>query len=131
MMRYGAAVVRRRVHGVARWLHGDDDGAVTAEFATVLPAVMVIALVLMSLARAVVVSMDCQDAAAVVARELVVARGEVDGGALVRSVAGPGATVAVDRAGDTVTVTTSCPVIPGPGNVLPTKVRATAVGRLQ
>jgi Flp pilus assembly protein TadG len=106
----------------------DDMGAVTAEFATVLPAVVVIALVLMSLARAVAVSMDCQDAASTVAREMVASRQGVDAVSTAREVAGPGASATVARADGTISVTVYCPLLPGPGNVLPARVHAKAVG---
>lgn len=48
-----------------------DRGAVTAEFAVVLPAVAMVAMVLLCLTRTVTVSMRCQDAASAVVRELV------------------------------------------------------------
>lgn len=48
-----------------------DRGAATAEFAVVLPAVAMVAMVLLCLTRTVTVSMRCQDAASAVVRELV------------------------------------------------------------
>lgn len=110
------------------WWRRNDRGAVTAEFATVLPAVMVIALVLMGLGRAVAVSMSCQDAASAVARELIVRGADADPTQIARSVAGDGASASIDHAAGLVHVTVSCPVIPGPGNVIPAEVRGTAVG---
>ncbi|WP_434734842.1 TadE/TadG family type IV pilus assembly protein [Bifidobacterium sp.] len=107
---------------------GDDQGAVTAEFAMVLPAVIVMAALLMSLTRAVTVSMDCQDAAAAAARQLVITAGEADANAVARSVAGAGAVARVSHGEGAFTVNVQCPVLPGPLNILPTRVHASATG---
>ena len=107
---------------------GSDAGAVTAEFATVLPAVVVMAVLLLSLARTVMVSIGCQDAASAAARELVAAGSDADPPAAASAVAEDGVTVSVARDGELVTVTARCPVIPDPMGVLPTKVEARAVG---
>ena len=65
-IRFGVAGQRRRNHRLWRgWRLAADEGAVTAEFAVVLPAVILVAVVLIALARTVTVSMSCQDAAAV------------------------------------------------------------------
>jgi Flp pilus assembly protein TadG len=126
-----------RRHGVRAWprigrrIAGPcDQGAVAAEFAVVLPAVIVMAVVLMSLARAVTVSMDCQDTAASIARELVVTDGEADASALVQAM-GVGASVSVARGGGTYAVSVQCPVLPDPFGVLPTRIRATSTGIVQ
>lgn len=119
--------IRHRPYIVSWWRRGDR-GAVTAEFATILPAVMVIALVLMGLGRAVAVSMDCQDAASAVARELVVGGDGVNPADVARDVAGDKASVSVDRTDGLVHVTVSCPVVPGPGNILPARVQGKATG---
>lgn len=106
-----------------------DRGAATAEFAVVLPAVVAVAVLLLCLSRAVIVSMDCQDAAAAAARELVIAgKGTVDSAAMARAVAGDGATASVTYDGELVTVVTQCPVVPDPLGVLPTRVTGTASG---
>ena len=107
---------------------GSDAGAVTAEFATVLPAVVVMAVLLLSLARTVMVSIGCQDAASAAARELVAAGSDADPSAIASAVAEGGVAVSVARDGELVTVTARCPVIPDPMGVLPTKVEARAVG---
>ena len=107
-----------------------DQGAVTAEFAVVLPAVIVMAVVLMSLARAVIVSMDCQDTAASIDRELVVTGGEADAAALARAM-GSDASVSVTRGGGTYAVRVQCPVLPDPLGVMPTRVHATSTGVAQ
>lgn len=107
---------------------GHDSGAATAEFAVVLPVVMVLALLITALSRTVIISMNCQDAAALVARELVVSGEDVDAGALARSVAGEGVETRISRENDAVHVVTHCPVLPGPLNVLPTRVSGQATG---
>ncbi|KFI47984.1 TadE family type IV pilus minor pilin [Bifidobacterium biavatii] len=107
-----------------------DEGAATAEFAVVLPAVVVVALLLMCLTRTVVVSMDCQDAAAAAARELVVAGDDADPSATARVVAGDDVSVSVARDSDLATVTVQCPVVPDPIGVLPTNVTGKATGVL-
>lgn len=56
-----------------------DSGAATAEFAVVLPAVAMVAMVLLCLTRTVTVSMRCQDAASAVVRELVTREGGLSG----------------------------------------------------
>ncbi|MCI1219089.1 MAG: pilus assembly protein [Bifidobacterium sp.] len=94
----------------------------------VLPAVIVMAALLMSLARAVTVSMDCQDAAAVAARQLVITSGEADASAIARSVAGADAATKVSHQKGTFTVNVQCPVLPGPLRVLPTHVHGSATG---
>ena len=49
-----------------------DEGAATAEFAVVLPCVAAVAILVLCLGRASVVSMNCQDAAAAGARAFAV-----------------------------------------------------------
>ena len=89
-----------------------DRGAVTAEFAVVLPAVAMVAMVLLCLTRTVTVSMRCQDAASAVVRELVTREGGLSG--------------ADD--GHSIRVTAQCPVLPDPFGVLPVKVTGSATG---
>lgn len=105
-----------------------DEGAATAEFAVVLPAVVAVAALLLCLSRAVVVSMDCQDAASAAVRELIVAGDDADPQSVARAVAGSGAMASVRRASDQVTVVVQCPVVPDPLGVLPTRVSAAATG---
>ncbi|WP_206430743.1 TadE family type IV pilus minor pilin [Bifidobacterium goeldii] len=100
----------------------------TAEFATVLPVVALIAVILLGLTRTVVVSMNCQDAAAAAARELVVARDEANPQATARAIAGDAAVVSVNRHDSTVQVQVTCPVLPDPLGVLPTTVTGSATG---
>lgn len=108
-----------------------DAGAVTAEFAVVLPAVVVVAAVLIALSRTVVVSMGCQDAASAAVREIVVSGDEADPAGAVRSVAGSDASVTTVSGDATVTVSVSCPVIPDPLGILPVSVTAEATGVVQ
>ncbi|KAB7789948.1 TadE family protein [Bifidobacterium leontopitheci] len=111
------------------WLSRHDEGAATAEFAMVLPAVAMVAVVLLGMTRTVVVSMDCQDAASAVAREQLVSGGG-DPQATARAVAGSGAAASVSRSGDGIRVTVQCPVLPDPFGVLPTKVTGSATAVL-
>lgn len=105
----------------------DDRGSVTAEFAIILPVVMVLALALLSLTRAVIVALDCQDAARAAAREIVVAADSADPAAAARAVA-DGVSVTLTDRGDRVEVRTRCPVAPGPLDLLPFAVDGYAVG---
>lgn len=105
-----------------------DRGAATAEFAVILPSVVAIGALLLCMTRTVIVSMDCQDAAAQAARELVVGGGDGDADAVARMVAGDGAAATVSYDEDRVTVLAQCPVIPDPLGVLPTRVSGTATG---
>lgn len=105
-------------------------GSVTAEFATVLPAVMVVALLLLSLARLVGVSIGCQDAASAAARAAVAAGGGADASAAARNAVGDGIALNVSTAGQRVNVVARCPVLPYPRGVLPTVVEGRAVGIL-
>lgn len=115
--------------GLRHALIRDDRGTVTAEFAVVLPTVMVVALLLLSSARAVMVSMNCQEAARVAAREMVIASdGDANPSDVVARIAGPHATVRITEQRDQITVITRCPVGPGPLGVLPVAVEGEAVG---
>lgn len=124
---FGTVGERRRNRRLWRgWRLAADEGAVTAEFAVVLPAVVLVAVVLIALARTVTVSMSCQDAAAVAVREIVVAGDESDPVGAAQAVAGSDSSVSVTHGGEAVSVTVSCPVIPDPLGVLPTVVTAEA-----
>lgn len=113
------------------WRRIADEGSVTAEFAVVLPAVVMVALLLIGLTRTVAVTMQCQDAAAVAVRELVVSGERSDPQSAAQAVAGDGVSVSVQHNGDRVSVTVTCPVLPGPLDVLPTRVTAEAAGIMQ
>lgn len=107
-----------------------EQGSVTAEFATVLPAVMVVALLLLSLTRLVGVSIGCQDAASAAARAVVSAGGEVDASVAAQRAVGNGIAVSVSTTGRRVSVVARCPVVPDPRGILPTVVEGRAVGVL-
>lgn len=110
--------MRRLWRRLRAWTR-DDDGAATAEFAVVLPVVVVAAALLLYLARASVMQISCQDAAADVARAALVSG---DG------VAAPaGVQVAVAESGGHITVTTTCHVLADPLGVLPATVHGRAV----
>ena len=110
----------------------DEYGTVTAEFAVVLPCVVVVAALLLSLTRTVVVAMDCQDAAAVVARTLVMesdGRGaRTDVVSIASQLVDGETSVDVDWRGRYVDVTVTCSVLPGPLGVLPARVTGSATG---
>lgn len=105
-----------------------DEGAATAEFAVVLPCVAAVAILVLCLGRASVVSMNCQDAAAAGARAFAVddTGGESKARTAVMAAAGGSATVRFERGVDFVTVTVQCPVVPDPTGVLPTRVTGKA-----
>ncbi|NEG69838.1 TadE/TadG family type IV pilus assembly protein [Bifidobacterium choloepi] len=105
----------------------EDDGAATAEFAVVMPMVIVLASLLLYMARASVVSMECQEAAANVARVLVLQGDNADVEGIAQSSTSTDVQLAIATAQDTVTVTTTCAVVPDPLHVLPTTVTVTAV----
>ena len=114
----------------ARLAYRCERGAVTAAFATVLPAVMVVALLLLSWVRLVGVSIGCQDAASAAARAAIASGDETDPSSAARAVVGKGVAVNINMTERQVTVVTRCPVIPDPGGVLPTVVEGKAVGVL-
>ncbi|MCS5496165.1 pilus assembly protein [Cnuibacter physcomitrellae] len=86
-----------------------DRGSATAEFAVVLPAVLVLAVLLVTVARAALLPVALADAAADAAR--LAARGEA-GAATARAVAAaPGATMSTERDGGLLCVEVRAPVI--------------------
>lgn len=130
--RSGAACAvpgRRRPHRSLAPASFSDVGAVTAEFASVLPVVLAIAVLLLALARGVMVSMTCQDAASAAARAVVSSGGgEAGSEAAARTVAGRDIDVEVSYDDNVVTVVTRCPVVPDPMGVLPSLMTGKAVG---
>ena len=80
---------------LARWwrrhARDADCGTVTAEFAVVLPCVAAVAILVLCLGRASIVSMNCQDAAAAGARAMAIdAGGEAKARAAAQTIAGGG-----------------------------------------
>ena len=120
----------RRWRRLQDWFSQSDTGAVTAEFASVLPAVLIMAVLLAALGRGVMVSVNCQDAASAAARTAISTGDDDAVKAAAQSVAGQDAEVDIDVDGGTVTVVTRCPVIPDPMGVLPSLVKGEAVGVL-
>lgn len=123
-----------------------DRGAVTAEFAVVLPCVVLVAALLLCLVRTVTVSISCQEAAGAAVRELIViSHGEASqyiatfdmtsvqeiAESTAQRIAGEDSFVSVELEKRTVTVTAQCPVVPDPLHVLPTQVTGKAIGVLQ
>ena len=92
------------------------------------PCVAAVAILVLCLGRASVVSMNCQDAAAAGARAFAVddTGGESKARTAVMAAAGGSATVRFERGADFVTVTVQCPVVPDPTGVLPTRVTGKA-----
>ena len=112
-----------------RWR--SDSGTVTAEFAIVLPAVMVLALLLLTLTQTIRTGMVCQDAANAAARDLIVTRSKGDPQGLVHRMAGPHAQVKLSPSAGQTAVRVSCPVVSGPMGVLPAQVHGDAVAILE
>lgn len=116
---------------VVRWWrrHVDksDLGAVTAEFAVVLPCVAVVAMLVLCLGRGAIVSMNCQDAAAAGARAMTIdSDGERRAVAAAKSVAGDGSTVSFTNDADAVTVIVRCPIMSDPTGLIPAQVMGKA-----
>lgn len=111
------------------WKRRYDEGSATAEFAVVLPCVAVVAMLVLCLGRASVVSMNCQDAAAAGARAMTVIG--TDGEARARNAAlaaaVEGSSVSFMVGPDSVAVTVQCPIVPDPVGVLPARVVGKAV----
>jgi hypothetical protein len=96
--------------GVVTVPGGRDRGAITAELALAMPAVVMVVAVLLVTASAATVQLRCADGARAAAR--VAALGESDAvvADVARRVAGSGVTVVVDRAGTWVDVTVAADV---------------------
>lgn len=119
------AIRRATWHRACAAVRRRDRGAVSAEFAIVLPAVMAMAVLLLAVTRAGMVAVDCQEAARTAARSIVVDGVQADlSGALAVA---PGATVSLADQNGIVRISVRCPVLPGPLDVLPATVEGTAV----
>ena len=106
-------------------------GSATAEFAIVLPSIIAIAGLILAIGRVVIVSMDCQSAAAAAAREFVVTGDESSSRSIAADVAGGEPRVIIAHDGQSTSVTVECSVLPGPLDVTPTRVtgNATAISQ--
>ena len=101
---------------LARWwrrhARDADCGTVTAEFAVVLPCVAAVAILVLCLGRASIVSMNCQDAAAAGARAMAIdAGGEAKARAAAQTIAGGGSTVSFAANANSVTVVVRCTIL--------------------
>jgi hypothetical protein len=114
-----------------RWWQKRDQGSATAEFSIVLPAVVVLALLVLSLGRAVLVHVDCQDAARAGAREIATAQGftsQVRQKALTAAEeVSAGSRAVFQEKGNQVRVDVSCNLLPGPMGIFPAVVHGEAV----
>ena len=106
-------------------------GSATAEFAIVLPSVIAIAGLILAIGRVVIVSMDCQSAAAAAAREFVVTGDESSARSIAADVAGGDPRVSIAHNGQSTSVMVECSLLPGPLDVTPTQVtgNATAISQ--
>ncbi len=114
-----------RRHGGTR--RARDAGFATAETAVALPALVLLAAMLIWGVVAAAAQIHCVDAARVGARAA--ARGDTNAASMARTAAPPGAIVRVVAEGDFVRVTVQAPC-PGPGRLgamLPVRLAATAV----
>jgi Flp pilus assembly protein TadG len=107
-----------------------DAGSVTAEFAVVLPAVMVVALVLLSLGRAVLMRVECQEAARSAA-QVVSTSQKYDAKTLSKATSAahavsPLGRVALSETAHGVGVRVTCPILPGPLGIFPAQVEGHA-----
>lgn len=118
-------------HALAGACTGRDSGAVTAEFAVILPVVVVLAVLLMMSGRAVTVGMGCQDAASVGARTAVISRSDLKASRAAKDAAGSGASVDIRHSGSNVVVTVVCPLASDPLRVLPTSITGKSTGVMQ
>lgn len=104
-------------------------GAVTAEFAVTLPAVLLLLALLLAGSAAGITQLRLEEAARAGARAL--ARGDghavVDG--IVRRLAGDGASAAVSEDGEWINVTVSARVVGPLGSLIPWRLSATASAR--
>ncbi|KFI65315.1 TadE family protein [Bifidobacterium cuniculi] len=125
------AVVVRLRRGAGRlraWCAGADPGAVTAEFAVVMPAVILVVALLLYSVRACVVQLECQDAASNAARAAVVQGPDASLRDVAMQSAPSVSQVDIVRADGRVRVEVRCKVVSDPMGVLPASVVATAIG---
>ena len=104
-----------------------DVGAVTAEFAVILPAIMILVLILLTSARASMIALSCQDAARVTARTLAIDDDTSQAQSIAQRAIQTAVTVRVQQTDTTITVHTQCPVLPKPLSGVPFHVEGYAV----
>lgn len=125
-----AARARRMLRRARTGLRAWDEGAATAEFAVVLPVVVVMTALLLATARACIVQLECQDTAADVARALAV-RGAEGSAVTGARPFGDGVRVSVVEHDDRYEVTATCPVAADAMRVLPVRVTGGATALKQ
>lgn len=101
-----------------------DSGAVTAEFAIILPTVAILAIVLIFVGKSVVNTMNCNDAAGQVAYYIASTHDSKEAQNIVHKVSGKNSSVKVEYVGNMANIVVSCPVVPDPLKVLPMQVEA-------
>lgn len=101
-----------------------DSGAVTAEFAIILPTVVILAIVLIFVGKSVVNTMNCNDAAGQVAYYIASTHDSKEAQNIVHKVSGKNSSVKVEYVGNMANIVVSCPVVPDPLKVLPMQVEA-------
>ena len=101
-----------------------DSGAVTAEFAIILPTVAILAIVLIFVGKSVVNTMNCNDAAGQVAYYIASTHDSKEAQTIVHKVSGKNSSVKVEYVGNMANIVVSCPVVPDPLKVLPMQVEA-------
>lgn len=101
-----------------------DSGAVTAEFAIILPTVAILAIVLIFVGKSVVNTMNCNDAAGQVAYYIASTHDSKEAQNIVHKVYGKNSSVKVEYVGNMANIVVSCPVVPDPLKVLPMQVEA-------
>lgn len=101
-----------------------DPGAVTAEFAIILPTVAILAIVLIFVGKSVVNTMNCNDAAGQVAYYIASTHDSKEAQNIVHKVSGKNSSVKVEYVGNMANIVVSCPVVPDPLKVLPMQVEA-------
>lgn len=101
-----------------------DSGAVTAEFAIILPTVAILAIVLIFVGKSVVNTMNCNDAAGQVAYYIASTHDSKEAQNIVHKVSGKNSSVKVEYVGNMTNIVVSCPVVPDPLKILPMQVEA-------
>ena len=113
-----------------RRLRGDR-GAVTAEIALALPAVVLVLLVVLAVGAAGIAQLRATDGARVAARAVTAGYDDAEAAAQARAVAGEGASVAVVRDGEWVRVTVRRPLGASWTPAAGLRASATAVARVE
>ncbi len=118
-----------------RWIHREDSGSVTAEFAVIIPVVLSMVALLLSLTRAVVVRVECQQAASAGARVAVAESNpqlrESRARKAIMDVAGSEVKADITSDDSSITVVTHCPVGGKALSIVPVLLTGKAIGVLQ